>query len=110
MRLITMERAKSPPVISQLLSNYPNPFNPDTWIPYQLAQASDVTISIFSVSGRLVRRLDLGHKEAGFYMSKDKAVHWDGRNDGGEGLASGVYFYVMRAGDFTATRKMLLEK
>ena len=109
-RLITMERAKSPPVISRLLPNYPNPFNPDTWIPYQLAQASDVTISIFNVSGQLVCMLDLGHKEAGFYMIKDKAVHWDGGNGRGEGLASGVYFYMIRAGDFTATRKMLLEK
>ena len=84
----------------RLLSNYPNPFNPATWIPYQLAQASDVTISIYSVSGQLVRTLDLGHKEAGSHTSKDKAVYWDGRNERGEDLASGVYFYVMRAGDF----------
>jgi hypothetical protein len=109
-RLIVMDRAISPPVTFRLLPNYPNPFNPATWIPYQLAQASDVTISIFTASGQLVRILDLGHKEAGSYTSKDKAVYWDGRNERGEELASGVYFYVMRAGDFTATCKMLMEK
>ena len=108
MRLITMDRDTSPQMRSRLLPNYPNPFNPSTWIPYQLAQASDVTISIYNVSGQLVRMLDLGHKQAGSYVSKDRAIYWDGKNDRDERFASGVYFCVMRAGDFIATRKMLL--
>ena len=109
-RVITMDRNQLPPVTYRLLANYPNPFNPDTWIPYQLSQASDVTISIYSASGELVRILDLGHKEPGAYISKERAVHWDGISSSGEKTASGVYFYVMRAGDFTATRKMIMEK
>lgn len=106
--LLAMDRATSLSASNRLLPNYPNPFNPDTWLPYYLAYASDVTISIYSASGQLVRRLNLGHREAGFYTARGKAVRWDGRNHSGEELASGLYFYVMRAGDFTATRKMLL--
>ncbi len=92
----------------ELFPNYPNPFNPDTWLPYHLARSSDVTISIYSISGQLVRILSLGRKEAGFYTDKGKAAHWNGKNDSGEELASGLYFCVMRAGNFTKTRKMLL--
>ena len=93
-----------------LLLNYPNPFNPETWIPYQLSEASDVTVTIHSVNGRLIRTLVLGHQAAGIYHSKSRAAYWDGRNEFGEHVASGLYFYTLTAGDFTATRKMLIRK
>jgi hypothetical protein len=98
------------PKDNQILANYPNPFNPDTWIPYQLAKSSDVTIRIYNVSGQLVRMLVLGHKDAGLYYSRERAAHWDGKNAAGEKVASGVYFYHLRAGDFQATRKLLVTK
>ena len=90
-----------------LLPNYPNPFNPETWIPYQLASPTDVRIDIYASDGQLVRQLDLGHKSGGIYQNRDRAAYWDGRNVVGEPVASGVYFYVLRTGDYTATRKML---
>ncbi len=93
-----------------LLSNYPNPFNPETWLPYQLSTASDVTITIYNMRGVVVRRLMLGHQKAGFYTSRPRAAHWDGRNAIGEKVATGVYFYTFKAGDWTATRKMLIRK
>ena len=93
-----------------LLPNYPNPFNPETWIPYQLAKFTAVSISIYAANGHLVRRLDLGHQPAGLYKSRSRAAYWDGKNDLGEPIASGVYFYSFTAGDFTATRKMLIRK
>ena len=93
-----------------LLANYPNPFNPETWIPYQLSESADVSVSIYAVDGRLVRRLDLGHQSAGVYQSRSRAAYWDGRNEFGERVASGLYFYTLTAGDFTATRKMLIRK
>ena len=93
-----------------LYQNYPNAFNPETWIPYQLPDDMDVSIRIYSVSGQLVKNLELGHKTAGFYTSKDKAAYWDGRNEAGEKVSSGVYFYTIQAGDFTATRKMVVAK
>ena len=93
-----------------LLPNYPNPFNPETWIPYQLATAVDVQIRIYASDGALVRTLDLGHQPAGVYQHRDRAAYWDGRNQVGESVASGVYFYTFTAGDFTATRKMLIRK
>ncbi len=93
-----------------LLPNYPNPFNPETWLPYALAQPADVSISIYSADGRLVRRLDLGYQSAGMYVSRGRAVYWDGTNDVGESVASGVYFYTLTAGDFSATRKLLIRK
>ena len=93
-----------------LLPNYPNPFNPETWIPYQLATPADVTVSIYAADGRVVRTLSLGHQATGVYQSKSRAVYWDGRNDVGEPVASGVYFYTLTAGDFHATRKMLIMK
>ena len=93
-----------------LLPNYPNPFNPETWIPYQLAKPVDVTMSIYSVDGRLVRTLALGYQSAGVYRSRNRAAHWDGRNNVGERVASGLYFYTFTAGDFTATRKMIIRK
>ena len=93
-----------------LLANYPNPFNPETWIPYQLAAPAKVTLRIFAVNGALVRTLDLGHQPAGVYQQRTRAAYWDGRNQLGEPVASGVYFYSLTAGDFTATRKMLIRK
>ncbi|MCG9132351.1 right-handed parallel beta-helix repeat-containing protein [Candidatus Poribacteria bacterium] len=93
-----------------LLANYPNPFNPETWMPYQLASPADVTLHIHAVDGSLVRMLSLGHKDIGMYQSRSRAAYWDGKNEFGEPVASGIYFYTLTAGDFTATRKMLIRK
>ncbi len=93
-----------------LLANFPNPFNPETWIPYQLAKPTEVTITIYAVDGQVVRTLALGHQPAGMYQTRSRAAHWDGKNEFGESVASGVYFYTLTAGDFTATRKMLIRK
>ena len=98
------------PEKTALLANYPNPFNPETWIPYQLAAPTKVTLQIFAVNGALVRTLDLGNQPAGVYQQRTRAAYWDGRNQLGESVASGVYFYTLTAGDFTATRKMLIAK
>ena len=93
-----------------LLANYPNPFNPETWLPYQLANDAEVTIRIYSSVGQLVRHLDLGFQQAGYYIGKSRAAYWDGRNDLGERLASGVYFYQLSTPDSSATRKMVIMK
>ena len=93
-----------------LLANYPNPFNPETWIPYQLAASADVTLTIYAMDGRAVRTLALGHQPIGMYQDRSRAAYWDGRNRIGEPVASGVYFYTLTAGDFTATRKLLILK
>ncbi len=102
-----------------LLANFPNPFNPETWIPYHLAKPAEVTITIYTVNGQVVRELALGHQPAGIYQNRSRAAYWDGRNAVGEPVASGVYFYTLStestrdsvtADDFTATRKMLIRK
>lgn len=93
-----------------LLPNYPNPFNPETWIPYQLAAATDATIRIYAASGKLVRTLALGYQSAGPYQSRSQAAYWDGKNELGEPVASGIYFYTLSAGKFTATRRMVIRK
>ena len=93
-----------------LLANFPNPFNPETWIPYQLDKPAEVTISIYAVDGQVVRRLALGHQPAGMYQNRSRAAYWDGRNEFGESVASGIYFYTLTAGEFNATRKMLITK
>ena len=98
------------PTETRLLLNYPNPFNPETWIPYQLAEATDVRVMIHSVNGSLIRMLELGHQAAGTYKNKSQAAYWDGRNELGEQVASGLYFYTLTAGDFSATGKMLIRK
>ena len=98
------------PEETMLLANYPNPFNPETWIPYQVSKPAEVTLRIYSVNGILVRTLALGQTPAGIYQSRSRAAYWDGRNDVGESVASGIYFYTLTAGDFTATRKMLIRK
>ena len=98
------------PEETALLPNYPNPFNPETWIPYQLSEPAEGTVRIYSVKGILVRTLVLGQTPAGIYQDRSRAAYWDGRNDVGESVASGLYFYTLTAGDFTATRKMLIRK
>ena len=98
------------PQETALLANYPNPFNPETWIPYQLATPAEVSLTIYNIQGRVMRDLDLGHQRAGMYHGKSRAAYWDGKNTVGEPVASGVYFYTLTAGEFTATRKMLIRK
>ena len=98
------------PKTTALLANYPNPFNPETWIPYQLATPADVSISIYTTDGKLIRQLDLGHQPVGMYHHRSSAAYWDGKNGLGESVASGVYFYTFSAGEFSATRKLLIRK
>ena len=98
------------PEKTALLANYPNPFNPETWIPYDLAEAADVTVRIYAPDGVLVQTLALGHQAAGIYQSRSRAAYWNGRNKFGEPVASGVYFYTLTADAFTATGKMLIVK
>ena len=98
------------PKETALLPNYPNPFNPETWIPYQLAQSGNITISIYTIDGNVIRTLDLGYKLSGIYQDKTRAAYWDGKNNVGEPVASGLYFYTLAAGKFKSTRKMLILK
>ena len=98
------------PAETILAQNFPNPFNPETWIPYQLEKSADVTLQIYDTSGGIVRTIDLGFKSQGFYMTRSTAAYWDGRNNMGEQVASGVYFYSLQTADFSATRKMLILK
>ena len=106
------------PQTTILLANYPNPFNPETWIPYHLAHDADVTLTIYDIKGAVVRQLDLGHQSAGYYTDRSKAAYWDGHNERGESVASGVYFYQLRvsssqsigAGDYSKTRRMVILK
>ena len=98
------------PQETTLLANFPNPFNPETWIPYHLAKDADVTLRIYAVNGTLVRTLTLGYQAAGIYQNRSRAAYWDGRNEFGEPVASSLYFYTLTAADFTATRKMLIRK
>ena len=98
------------PEKTALLPNYPNPFNPETWIPYDLAESADVTVHIYAINGVLVRTLALGYQPAGIYQYRSRAAYWDGKNEMGESVASGVYFYTLTAGNFTATKKMLIRK
>ena len=93
-----------------LLANYPNPFNPETWIPFQLANPSDVQITIYNSRGTVVRQLKLGHQLDGYYTSRSRAVYWDGRNDAGEPVASGTYFYQLRTDNASLLRKMVILK
>ena len=102
--------AMATPEETALLPNYPNPFNPETWIPYQLAVPAEVTVRIYSATGTEVRTLLLGHQPAGWYQTRGRAAYWDGKNNLGESVANGIYFYTLTATDFTATRKMLILK
>ena len=90
------------PESTALLANYPNPFNPETWIPYELAEPATVTLRIYTISGTLVRTLHLGHQPAGNYQQRSRAAYWDGKNEVGESVASGVYFYTLTANDFNS--------
>jgi hypothetical protein len=110
-RHIALKEAAAPVATRSFLAqNYPNPFNPETWLPYALASDAYVIIRIFDVCGNLVRCLNLGYRETGFYTEHGEAAHWDGRDSLGQKVASGVYFYTLRAGEFTATRKMVILK
>ena len=102
--------AAAKPESALLLANYPNPFNPETWIPYHLANARDVVITIYDTQGIIVRRLDLGHQLEGYYTSLSRAAHWDGRNDFGERVASGIYFYQLQTDNVSLLRKMVILK
>ena len=95
---------------TRLLPNYPNPFNPETWIPYQLAKAADVSVKIYGVGGRLVRTISVGFKPVGYYLARERAAYWDGRNEIGESVSSGVYFIQFLSGDFAATRRIVVVK
>ncbi|MYB01046.1 T9SS type A sorting domain-containing protein [Candidatus Poribacteria bacterium] len=98
------------PIETALLPNYPNPFNPETWIPYQLAEPAEVTVTIYAVDGTVVRTLELGHQSIGIYHDRHRAVYWNGKNELGEPASSGVYFYTLTAKEFKATRKMIIQK
>ena len=98
------------PTETRLFANYPNPFNPETWIPYQLAMESDVRITIYNAQGSVVRVLALGHQFAGFYTDRSRAAYWDGRNTLGERVASGVYFYQLETDTMSSIRKMVILK
>ena len=93
-----------------LLQNFPNPFNPETWIPYTLADDGDVNVRIYDVEGKLVRNLDIGYQRSGRYISREKAVYWDGRDQLGESVSSGVYFYTLKTAGFSDTRRMVILK
>ena len=110
--ILLLERllASLTPKETVLLPNYPNPFNPETWIPYRLAAPADVTLTIYAVDGKLVRTLAFGQQPRGMYQSKSRAAYWDGRNEHNEPVASGLYFYTLMAGEFSETRKMLIRK
>ena len=98
------------PTETALLPNYPNPFNPETWIPYRLAREAEVAITVYDTKGRQVRRLALGNQAAGHYAERGKAAYWDGRNERGEAVASGIYIYQFRAGDYAAARRLVIVK
>ena len=98
------------PEQTQLLPNYPNPFNPETWIPFELSRDGEVSVSIYDVAGPLVRNLRMGYLEAGSYVSQSKAIYWDGKTDAGERVASGTYFYILKTKDYTFTQKMIVLK
>ena len=95
---------------TRLLPNYPNPFNPETWIPYQLAESADVSVTIYDVGGHLVRTISIGFKPVGYYLTRERAAYWDGRNETGEPVSSGVYFLRFLAGDFAATQRVVIVK
>ena len=103
-----------PPVVitksTLLFQNYPNPFNPETWMPYELHEGAYIMLTIYDVTGTLVRSIQVGYQPEGIHVSRDKAIYWDGRSMSGEYVGSGVYFYRFQAGRFTATRKMIVLK
>ena len=98
------------PKKTALMANYPNPFNPETWIPYHLSQDSEVIINIYDTTGKIIRSLDMGFQSFGYYASRDNSAYWDGRTENGEQVSSGTYFYQINAGGYTETRKMVILK
>jgi hypothetical protein len=109
-RIDLTSRTRIIPSVSWLGQNYPNPFNPETWLPYALSESAKVTIQIYDVHGSLVRTLNLGEKSAGVYDTKELAAYWNGRNDAGERVSSGLYFYELTAGRFTQVKRMVILK
>ena len=95
---------------TRLLQNYPDPFNPETWIPYELADDAEVSVTIYDLSGSQVRHIDVGMQPKGQYINRAKAVHWDGKNNNGESVASGVYFYTLTADNFSQTKRLIVLK
>jgi len=93
-----------------LYANYPNPFNPETWIPFDLAESASVAVNIYDARGRVVRALDLGHLSPGRYRNRERAAHWDGRDSAGSPMASGVYIYEISAGAYRESRRMVVLK
>ena len=106
LRLTTLGQVKR----TALYQNFPNPFNPETWMPYRLVVEAPVTFRIYNVQGQLTRELNLGTQKAGGYLTRQTAAYWDGRDGVGETVSSGVYFYTLQAGPFQATRRMLILK
>ncbi len=98
------------PMLTKLLPNYPNPFNPETWIPYQLSESEEISIRIYNAAGKVIRTVFSGHQESGYYLTRDRAAHWDGRNDVGEAVANGVYIYELTTPSFKKTRRMVILK
>ena len=98
------------PLMTKLYANYPNPFNPETWIPYQLGEDSEVSIHIYDTTGKVIRKLFTGHQVSGYYINRNKAAHWDGRNEAGEVVSSGVYMYKLETPTFKQTRKLVIIK
>jgi len=107
---ISLDLAVGKPDVTKVFHNYPNPFNPETWIPFQLNQDADVSVSIYDMRGHLVKSIELGHVPAGYYLNQSKAVRWDGRNDFGERVSSGIYFYQFKAGKMIKMNKMVVLK
>ena len=107
---LTIRPTEPLPTKTQLLQNYPNPFNPETWIPYELKEEAIVTIEVYNTAGFVIRHIDAGYQSSGFYKTRDKAIHWDGRNYLGEHVSSGVYFIHFHARDYSQTRKILMLK
>ncbi len=110
--IVTVPR-KAAPVASPefaAFAPYPQTSNPEVWIPYRLSRGAEVSITIYNASGKLIRTLDLGFQNVGAYIDKDKAAYWNGRNEAGEQVSSGIYFYTIQAGEFTATRKIVLAR
>ena len=93
-----------------LLPNYPNPFNPETWIPYQLAEDANVTLTIYDIRGAMVRQLDLGYQVPGYYINQESAAYWDGMDENGEPVAVGLYFYQLSTPSFRQLRRMVILK
>ena len=98
------------PLQTKLYPNYPNPFNPETWIPYQLAEDTEISIRIYNTTGEVIRTLFSGHQAAGYYIRRDRATYWNGQNEFGEAVASGVYIYELATPTFKATKRLVILK